>query len=266
MVNMTETACGEFPTRRCSQDHQHELNMLTHKTFGKSKFKHRFELKSRFKLLTRSNFWQESSDLAKHLLLLGGGLPLLLRHKCDQLGVEGGVVGGGGGQHGVHLLLLGCVNSGQGEDGHPGDGDQGEAVHERPKEGGQVGCQGKLGRLKVILNQEQSLGGGSCLVDVAGSLGEDCLHLLLGHLQVEALHLGQGVLAGLLEQAHQVDIELGAKAKEDKAEAKVGSDCYGGVAGEGDEEEEARACDQPGEDWILPPEDQTWSHQSIYPA
>ena len=61
-----------------------------------------------------------------------------------------------------------------------------------------------------------------------------------------------------------MDVELGAEAKEDKAEAKVGSNCYEGVAGEGDEEEEARACNQPREDWILPPgECETWSEQSI---
>ena len=41
-----------------------------------------------------------------------------------------------------------------------------------------------------------------------GNLGKKSLHLFLGHLQVEALHLGQGVLARLLEQAHEVDVEL----------------------------------------------------------
>ena len=171
-------------------------------------------------------------------------------------------MGGGGGQQGVHLLLLGCIHCWQGEGSHPGDDHQGEAVHDRAKEGGQVRCQSKLGRLKVVLNQEQALGGGGCHVDVVGDLGEDSLHLLLSHLQMETLHLGEGILARLLEQAHQVDVELGAKAKEDEAEAKVGDDCDEGITGEGAQEEQARAGHKTRKDRVLPPEQKIWSQKS----
>ena len=75
--------------------------------------------------------------------------------------------------------------------------------------------------LKVIFDQEQSLGGGSSHVDIAGSLGEKSLHLLLRHLQVEALHLLLELGAGR-QTAHQEALRS-PEAKEDKAETALGS-------------------------------------------
>ena len=76
---------------------------------------------------------------------------------------------------------------------------------------------------------------------------------------METLHLGEGILARLLEQAHQVDVELGAEAKEDETEAKVGDDCDEGITGEGAQEEQARAGHKTRQDRVLPPEQKIWS-------
>ena len=47
--------------------------------------------------------------------------------------------------------------------------------------------------------------------------------LLLSEGDVHVLYGQEGVLAGLLEQAHQVDVELGAQTQQDQGQAEVGS-------------------------------------------
>ena len=160
-------------------------------------------------------------------------------------------------EHLVHLLLVLQVQLGSGEEGDPGEDDQGQHVEAGSDVGQHIQGGRELEGVHHVLEQEEPPELGGDLVEGLDHAGQHLGDGLGRNSHGDGRHLGHGVRAGLSLVHHDHDgaVDLDTEHGHEEGEAGVGDHGDEGVGCEREQHHHHRPEHGPGLQGLLPVQD-----------